>query len=99
MPFTHWFFNIRQKDSAIQNPITYWFSQPDSELKRLALQVFSHRVSNASLESFFSTCKSFIGLNSNSLDIETLEELAIISANYEILEEKVINPIRLKYNA
>ena len=72
---------------------------PDSELKCLALQVFSLLVSNASLESFFSTCKSFVGLNSNSLDTETLEQIAIIPSNYEILEENIINPICLKYNA
>ena len=90
--------NIRKKHFAASNPWKFWCSQPESALKKFALETFAHHVSNVSLEGFFSICKSIAECHANSITNEELETLSLLSSNKDIVEEKIIEPIKMKYN-
>ena len=94
----YFLMHIRDNHYTVTNPWKFWCSQPNSPLKGFALDTFAHHVSNASLEGFFSSCKTIIGLNGNSMSNTTLEVQALLSANRDILDEKIIEPIKMKYN-
>lgn len=97
MTFRYWLDHLRPLGERIDDPLKYWSLQESSTLQRFALKIFSHKVSNASMEGFFSICKGFIGLDGHSMDIKTIENLGLLSANHKILYEEIVTPIRNKY--
>ena len=96
--FDHFIRHTRRNFYHVNSPWKFWISQPDSPLRTFALETFGHHVSNAPLESFFSICRTIIGQDSASMSTENLEAQALISSNFDIFIEKVIEPIKLKYN-
>ena len=88
---------MRSNFMNIQNPHLIWKSQIHSNLKKFVLNIFSHRVSNSPVESFFSICSGFVDDNKKYMDPQVLECLAIIACNRELYLEKIVKPIRDKY--
>ena len=88
---------VRQYFSNCVDPRSLWKSQIHSELKSFVLSIFAHRVSNASVESFFSICGGFVDDNNKIIDSKVHECLGIIACNKDIYTEKIISPIRHKY--
>ena len=88
---------IRPINYHVKDPLVFWINQPPSALRNFAIEAFSHRVSNASLEGFFSLCRSILGLNGCSMSAENLKTIAILSANRDIIDDEIIKPIKKKY--